>query len=184
MKILFLIFKIIFLLTVSISTSFGNENMNDNFNSSPEKRWVFFADTVMGGRSSGKVTFANSYNYNYAHLSGFVTTENNGGFIQIRKKISGLSNLIERINFKVKGNNEVYHVFLRTTGSILPWHYYKAEFKVTNKWKKISIPISIFQRSSSLLSKNIKPNTIKSIGLVAFGRDFEADLFISELEFK
>ena len=95
-----------------------------------------------------------------------------------------VESVLLNLNLKVKGNNEVYHVFLRTTGSILPWHYYKADFKVTNKWKKISIPISIFQRSSSLLSKNIKPNTIKSIGLVAFGRDFEADLFISELEFK
>jgi len=52
-----------------------------------------------------------------------------------------------------------------------------------NSWKKIKIPIDDFQRSSSFLSRKIRPETIKSIGLVAFGRDFSADLYISEVSF-
>ena len=91
----------------------------------------------MGGRSSGDVVFNKSSNNNYAHLSGIVTTENNGGFIQIRKKVSGLTNSTQEITLKAKGNNEIYHIFLRTSGTILPWQYYKAEFKVTNNWKKL-----------------------------------------------
>ena len=59
-----------------------------------------------------------------------------------------------------------------------------AEFKVNNSWKKISIPIAKFERSSNFLSKIIKSETIRSIGLVAFGRDFEADLYVSEVIFK
>ena len=66
----------------------------------------------------------------------------------------------------------------------MPWQYYKAEFKVTNNWKKINIPITQFERSSSFLSKTIKPSTIKSIGLVAFGRNFKADLYVSEITFQ
>ena len=75
-------------------------------------------------------------------------------------------------------------MFLRTTGTILPWQYYKAEFKAVNNWKTVSIPISSFQRSSGFLSKKIKPANIKSIGLVAFGRDFKADLYVSEIGFR
>ena len=168
----------------SFSTVFAYEEMIDNFDNNPEKRWIFFADTVMGGISSGNVTFTNNTNDNFARLVGNVTTQNNGGFIQIRKKVSGLDNSTEFINLKVKGNNQIYHVFLRTTGTILPWQYYKAEFKAVSTWKTVSIPISSFQRSSGFLSKKIKPANIRSIGLVAFGRDFKADLYVSEIGFR
>ena len=179
-----LLIELIFFSFLSYSLVFANQKMTDNFTNNPEQRWMFFADTVMGGRSTGDVVFNKSSNNNYAHLSGLVTTENNGGFIQIRKKVSGLNNSVQTIQLKAKGNNEIYHIFLRTSGTILPWQYYKAEFKVTNNWKKINIPISKFERSSSFLSKLIKPNTIKSIGLVAFGRNFEADLYVSEISFQ
>ncbi len=176
--------KLIFFSFLSYSIVFADQKMTDNFNNNPDQRWMFFADTVMGGRSSGDVIFGKLSNNNYAHLSGLVTTENNGGFIQIRKKVSGLNNSVQKIKLKARGNNQIYHIFLRTSGTILPWQYYKAEFKVTNNWKKIIIPISQFERSSSFLSKSIKPNTIKSIGLVAFGRNFKADLYVSEVTFQ
>ena len=181
-KILFI--KFLLLTFFSFSTVFAYEEMIDNFDNNPEKRWIFFADTVMGGKSSGSITFTNNTNDNFARLVGNVTTQNNGGFIQIRRKVSGLDNSIEFINLQVKGNNQIYHVFLRTTGTILPWQYYKAEFKAVKTWKNLSIPISSFQRSSSFLSKKIKPANIRSIGLVAFGRDFKADLYVSEIGFR
>ena len=85
--------------------------MIDNFDNNPEKGGYFFADTVMGGKSSGNVTFTNNTNNNFARLVGNVTTQNNGGFIQIRRKVSGLDNSTEFINLQVKGNNQIYHVF-------------------------------------------------------------------------
>ena len=176
--------KLVFFSFFSYSMVLADQKMTDNFKNNPEQRWIFFADTVMGGRSSGNVVFEKLSNNNYAHLSGNVTTENNGGFIQIRKQVSGLTNSIQAIKLKARGNNEIYHIFLRTSGTILPWQYYKAEFKVTNNWRKINISISQFERSSSFLSKSIKPNTIKSIGLVAFGRNFNADLYVSEVTFE
>ncbi len=184
MNFFFTFIKLIFFSFLSFSMGFADQKMTDNFSNNPEQRWIFFADTVMGGRSSGNVAFGKLSNNNFAHLSGVVTTENNGGFIQIRKKVSGLNNSVQAINLKAKGNNEIYHIFLRTSGTILPWQYYKAEFKVTNNWRKIKIPISEFERSSSFLSKSIKPNTIKSVGLVAFGRNFKADLYVSEVAFQ
>lgn len=162
---------------------FSDQMLRDTFENNPDQRWMYFADTVMGGQSSGAVDFGKSGQKNYARLTGNVTTSNNGGFIQIRKSISGLSENIIGINLQAKGNNQVYHIFLRTSGTLLPWHYYKAEFSAKKAWENISIPIGDFQRSSGFLAKKIKPETIKSIGLVAFGRDFSADLMVSEIYF-
>ena len=184
MNLLNICTKIILISFFSFSIGFCDEKMNDFFDNNPEKRWIFFADTVMGGKSSGKVVFRNQNGMNYAHLSGTVTTENNGGFIQIRKKISGLQSNVSNINIKVKGNNQIYHVFLRTSGTILPWQYYKVGFKAKNNWEKISIPISKFERSSNFLAKHIKVQNIKSIGLVAYGRNFNADLYVTEVTFQ
>ena len=160
-----------------------DQMVTDTFNNSPEKRWIYFADTVMGGQSSGSVDFKETSQVNYARLIGNVTTENNGGFIQIRKKISGLDKNIVGIKLRTKGNNQIYHVFIRTSGTILPWQYYKAEFSTKKSWKTIKIPIEKFERSGGFLSKRVTPETIKSVGLVAFGRDFKADLFVSEVSF-
>ncbi len=161
----------------------GDQMIIDKFKDAPEKRWVYFADTVMGGQSTGTVDFNSSGQISYARLTGNVTTKNNGGFIQIRKTISGISKDISGIKLKAKGNNQVYHVFIRTSGTILPWQYYKAEFLVKKSWKNVKIPIAEFQRSSGFLARIIRPETIKSIGLVAFGRDFSADLYVSEVSF-
>ena len=135
--------------------------MNDSFRNNPEKRWIYFTDTVMGGRSSGDVNFKNASQISYARLTGNVTTENNGGFIQIRKQISGLDEKILGIELRAKGNNQIYHVFIRTTGTILPWQYYKVEFLVNNSWKKIKIPIKDFQRSGVSYLKELSLRQLK-----------------------
>ena len=173
-----------FVLFISFyNAGLSDQMLKDTFRNSPEKRWIYFADTVMGGQSEGAVAFKKGSQGQYARLTGNVTTKNNGGFIQIRKRISGLDKDIAGIKLTAKGNNQIYHIFIRTSGTVLPWQYYKAEFSVRNSWKKIKIPIDDFQRSSSFLSRKIRPETIKSIGLVAFGRDFNADLYISEVSF-
>mgnify|MGYP001568920241 CR=1 FL=1 len=165
------------------NTGLSDHMVIDTFNNNPEERWIYFADTVMGGQSEGAVAFKTGSQGEYARLTGNVNTKNNGGFVQIRKRISGLDKDMAGIKLTAKGNNQTYHIFIRTSGTVLPWQYYKAEFLVRNSWKKIKIPIADFQRSSSFLSRKIKPETIKSIGLVAFGRDFSADLYVSEVSF-
>ena len=40
-----------------------------------------------------------------------------------------------------------------------------------------------FKRSGSFLSDKVKPRTIKSIGVVAFGRDHVANLYVKEISF-
>ena len=176
------IFKFIFLL-LAISTEVqGNTIFKDNFENA--EKWLFISDQVMGGVSSGKVEFISINNSLHARMTGNVSTKNKGGFIQVRRKLENLnledSKFIEII---AKGNNQNYFIHLRTSGTFLPWQYYQISFKVLNNFKTFKLPIKEFKRSSVFLSKNINPKNITSIGIVAFGKDHIADIYIKEINF-
>ena len=72
---------------------------------------------------------------------------------------------------------------MRTSGTLLPWQYYQISFKVVNDFKIFKLPINEFKRSSVFLSKQINPENITSLGVVAFGRDHSADIYIKEINF-
>ena len=61
--------------------------MFENFINNPQEKWEFISDQVMGGVSDGKVEYFKEDDKSYARMTGIVSLENNGGFIQIRKKI-------------------------------------------------------------------------------------------------
>ena len=147
-------------------------------------QWRYIADNVMGGVSKGNVEFQNAEDGNIALLQGNVSTENNGGFIQIRRTLRNID-LHEAKSIKIiaKGNEQEYFVFLRTTGTVLPWQYYSAEFKVTENFEEFILPIDEFKKSGLLMTGKINPKNITSIGLVAFGRDHQAELHVKEVEF-
>ena len=90
-------FRIIFFILSLFTFEVWGDTIVENFNSSPERRWDFFTDQVMGGRSTGKLEFISSGETNYARLSGNVTTENNGGFIQFRAFLQNT------LNSKIEG---------------------------------------------------------------------------------
>ncbi len=145
--------------------------------------WVFFSDQVMGGKSQGKAMALNEGNDQFVRLQGDVTTVNNGGFIQIRTPVNGLGKELKGLSLKIRGNGERYYVFIRTSGTMLPWQYYKAEFPSQREWAEVSIEFESFDRSSAWLSKKIKPETVKSIGIVAFGREHKALVDVAALQF-
>lgn len=177
-----LIFLILFAGIGSITAANSQSQLIDNFQSSSQNQWKFFADTVMGGVSSGRVEFLAENGVSFARLSGSVSTENNGGFIQIRKRLrDDIPDNAKGIRLKVRGNNQPYFVHIRTSGTILPWQYYQAQFDANSNWRELRIPLSQFKRSGSAIRKDIKPQSIKSIGIVAFGRDHKAKVEVSEI---
>ena len=101
----------------------------------------------MGGMSSGKVEFFNENNNLYARLTGNVSTENKGGFIQIRRKLKKSSlKGAKFIEITAKGNNQNYFIHLRTSGTLLPWQYYQISFKVVNDYKIFKLLINEFKQ--------------------------------------
>jgi hypothetical protein len=154
----------------------------DAFGDGAPSRWRFFADTVMGGKSTGKASFETDDGIAFARLSGNVTTVNNGGFIQIRTELrSALPEDTKGIFVKVRGNDQRYFVHLRTNAMVFPWQYYQASFTVTRSWKEIRLPLSAFKPSDSSLRAVPAPGAIKSVGIVAYGRDHQAEIDIREV---
>lgn len=117
------------------TTMTGTADMLERFDAGADARWRYIGDNVMGGVSSGGAEITSEG----LHLTGQVSTDNNGGFIQVRREFpSGLSGDASALVLKVRGNGERYTVFLRTRQARLPWHNYKASFVAGSAWSGLA----------------------------------------------
>ena len=169
---------------VLVASAFADDMLVDQFDSVPESRWSYVSDQVMGGVSQGSVVYLEENSEDIARLAGSVSIENNGGFIQIRREVAkGSVDAAVGVYLKVRGNSQAYYIHLRTSGTMLPWQYYQAEFQVTEDWQIIRIPLTDFQSSSFWLSAAVNASSIRSVGIVAYGRDHEAEIDVAEVGF-
>lgn len=144
------------------------------------QEWRYFGDSVMGGVSEGRA----AHQGEQLRLWGQVSTANNGGFIQVQTAIEqGTTATARAVRLRVRGNGETYFIHIRTRATRLPWQYYAASFTATSQWQEVTLPLEAFVPSSGFLPKQIKPQTIKSVGLVAYGKDYTADVTMSALAF-
>ncbi len=172
-----------FLLILS-QNAMAEPKLLDDFKNKPEDRWEFIADTVMGGISSGQLFFSLDDKANFARMVGKVSTENNGGFIQFRRSIiNGLPAKTKGLKLSLRGNGQTYFVHIRTKGTFLPWQYYQKSFMANEDWSETTMLLNEFRPSGILLRKTIDPENIKSIGIVAFGRDHEAEIDVRNISF-
>ncbi|MBE1282993.1 MAG: NADH ubiquinone oxidoreductase [Rhodobacteraceae bacterium] len=156
--------------------------MLEDFETAPEARWDYVADTVMGGVSTGQVQFLRDGNDAFARLTGTVSTENNGGFIQFRHLLDNpLTDDTQGLRLIVRGNGQPYFLHLRTRGTRLPWQYYQARFDTNASWSEIRVPLSAFKPSGALLRKEPRAKDVTSVGIVAFGRDHQAQVEVLEI---
>jgi hypothetical protein len=174
--------------SVSMLNPSQAETVIDNFGVGAQDRWEYIADTVMGGVSKGQVRFETVDGFGVLKLSGTVSTDNRGGFIQARLPLAQpLPDNAQGIWLKVRGNQQPYFVHLRTTGTLLPWQYYQGKFEAGEAWQIVKLPWSAFNPSagfsSSLLRETPIAQKIKSIAIVAFGRDHQADVEVAEVGF-
>ena len=117
-------------------------------------------------------------------MTGVVTTANNGGLIQIRSDAGDRpAKRLNGVRVYVRGNEQVYYVHLRTRGTRLPWQYYQASFYAGSGRQEVVIPFAEFEASGSFLRKMPSPQSIKSVGIVAYGREHEVALDVSEVGF-
>lgn len=147
--------------------------------------WRLVTDGVMGGVSKGNMSLDKHQDKQCLRMTGQVSTENNGGFIQMALDLNDGNafdaSRFEGLELLVAGNNEVYNLHYRTSGLWMPWQSYRASFKVTPEWGIIKIPFNIMTRYKT--SKKFKPKNIKRFGLVAIGKEFTADLCVASVRF-
>jgi hypothetical protein len=147
--------------------------------------WRAVSDSVMGGVSHAALTPAQVEGKNCLHLSGVVSLERNGGFLQASIDLStngilDASNYLG-ISFEVYGNNEIYNLHLRTSDTTLVWQSYRASFFAPSNWEKISIPFEEFAPHRLHSPLNIRQ--LKRLGIVAIGRPMSANLYFRNVVF-
>ena len=76
-------------------------NMKLTFNEDSAKYWQYISDRTMGGVSDGQAFLDQDEGIIFARLTGNVSTDNNGGFIQLRTKLS--FNNLDKEQGKLKG---------------------------------------------------------------------------------
>ena len=168
----------------TVTQAMAEETLIEDFTVQPETRWRFFADTVMGGVSTGQVRFVQEAGQTHAHMTGTVSTANNGGFIQMRLDLTAPPpEGAIGVRLLVRGNDQRYFVHLRTEGTRLPWQYYQAGFDVTREWVEVRLPFTAFEASGALLRDTPRAERLTSIGVVAYGRDHEAEIDVREVGF-
>jgi uncharacterized protein YxeA len=147
-------------------------------------QWSYLADTVMGGVSEGTAKFEGKGLDQAIRLIGEVSTANNGGFIQVRSPVLGeAAEGKTGIKLTIKGNGEQYYLHIRSANNRLPWHYYQQSFQTNGSWSEVRLPFDGFVKSSSLMKTRLNQSKIKTIGIVAYGKDFSADVSVQNLEF-
>ena len=108
-----LIVGVVIGLFLDINLSMASGKRFETFNPESVRTWSFFSDGVMGGVSSGKALLKKSGQDNFVRIEGNVSTDNNGGFIQIRHNlIKPLEETTRGLRLKVRGNGEKYYIHL------------------------------------------------------------------------
>ena len=182
--------KIYFVCLLAIiinSKAIAVESLSFPFKSDSGKYWRYVSDQVMGGVSNGKVTLEQDGEMYYARLTGNVSTKNNGGFIQLRAGISFANSVkdgknIQGIRLNVRGNGETYDIHIVTNDRAYYGDFYSATFQANSEWKMIDMPFNTFERKRYNAAK-LDPKDIRSIAIVAYGRDFISDVSVSKIEF-
>ena len=184
LKIIFLFF---FLLCQSIvySEDMILDQLKNPKLTNQSQKWNFVTDQVMGGVSTGKFIVEEIDGVKCYRMTGNVSTKNNGGFIQIRTKLSPEINSkdFNGVYIKVYGNEKSYNLHLRTGLTLAPWQYYSYTFTTTKNWIEIRAPLKEFKKSNFYQPKSILGQNIKSIGLVAGFDNFKSDICLGEIGF-
>lgn len=147
--------------------------------------WQLVTDQVMGGISFGELALDSYINRNCLRLRGDVSTENNGGFVQIALPLSKKDNFdatdYTGIEIEVAGNNEPYNIHIRTSGLWFPWQSYRFTFQATTDWKTLRFPFAEIKPYKT--SKQFQQHRLVRIGLVGIGKNFQANLCVASVKF-
>ncbi|WP_415184654.1 CIA30 family protein [Phaeovulum sp.] len=146
--------------------------------------WHFVADTVMGGASNGAVTRTEIDGRSAARLTGSVSLENNGGFIQMAADLGDGGEVFDAsgwtgLELDVRGNGETYDLRLRTDQLTRPWQSFRAGFVALSGWRSLRFPFSAFDPNKTEAA--FDPGRLRRIGVLAVGRAFEVDVSVAGL---
>lgn len=145
--------------------------------------WRVISDTVMGGVSSGSLVPTVVEGRDCLRMTGEVSLENNGGFVQASLDLS-TSGLLDAgeyagIEIEVFGNGDTYSMHLRTEDTRIVWQSYRTSFQAQPNWQSLRLPFASFQPHR--IDQPLDTRKLRRLGVVAIGREMEADISIARL---
>lgn len=149
-------------------------------------RWQVITDGVMGGLSQARAELAPVAGRAAIHMTGRVSTANNGGFVQIALDLCPGGEPVDASGFAgiavmARGNGRGYGLHLRTDAVQRPWQSYRLGFDAGPDWQVHRLFFGDVRPHR--LTAPFDPARLRRIGLVAIGGDFDADLAVSDLRF-
>jgi len=121
-----------------LSLPFIGSQLIYDFNiSSDVREWSIVDDVVMGGKSNGNFEISSD---GHGVFSGFVNTENNGGFSSIRYQFDEIkSTANSKVVLTIKGDGKEYQ--FRIKDKIKSYYSFITTFQTSGEWQKIVIPL-------------------------------------------
>ena len=146
--------------------------------------WRGFSDRVMGGVSDASLSKATVDGKSCMRLTGTVTRESNGGFIQMAMYFGSSDAELDGSAYKgieilVYGNSEDYNVHVRTADCGWYDESYRYTFFAKPEWQQVRIPWD-----------HLKPNGVKAplnsgrlnrIAILGWMREFRADIALARI---
>ena len=119
-------------------------------------------------------------------MQGAVSLANSGGFVQIALDLGDAGGPVDAtswagIQLDVIGNGETYNLHLRTMDLQRPWESYRQSFQAPTNWSRIKLPFSGFTPHRT--ERALRLSRLRRLGIVAIGREFDADIAISDIRF-
>lgn len=158
----------------------------DVWPANPDLRWRLVTDAVMGGVSCGTLARETIEGREAVLMRGNVSTDNNGGFIQMALDLatgrtSFDASAFTGLEIDVLGNGESYGAHLRTEELTRPQQSYRHEFLAVRKWQTLRVPFR--ELTPHRINVPFNSKRIIRVGLVAIGRKFTAHLAVARFAF-
>jgi hypothetical protein len=161
--------------------------MLSSFNSGymhPGAAWRGFSDRVMGGISNAELNSARVNGKTCIQLTGNVTRESNGGFIQMALYFGRDDDELDGSAYKgiellVYGNNEAYNLHIRTADCGWYDESYRMTFYAEPSWQRIRIPWEAF--AANKVATPLNSSHLQRIAILGWMREFKADVALAEI---
>jgi len=146
--------------------------------------WRGFSDRVMGGISNANLQASQVAGKNCLRLTGNVTRESNGGFIQMAmyfgrnyKELNGSD--YNGIELLVYGNNEDYNIHVRTSDCGWYDQSYRFTFFAKPEWQRLRVPWEVFEPNN--MREPLDAGKLQRIAILGWMREFQADVSLAEI---
>ncbi|MEZ5561456.1 MAG: CIA30 family protein [Gammaproteobacteria bacterium] len=146
--------------------------------------WRGFSDRVMGGVSDASLDQTTIDGRNCMRLTGTVTRESNGGFIQMAMYFGSNEAELDGSAYKgieilVYGNNEDYNVHVRTADCGWYDESYRYTFFAKPEWQRVRMAWDDFKANGVKVPLN--SGRINRIAILGWMREFQADIALARI---